>query len=239
MEIYDTVLVGAGFFACGYAKTHENTLIIEQSQMIDKTFYGTMRGFAHSEPELKTAEARAVFDDFKELGVVKDGSLYVNALDVALCNYIMPDIPDILLGSCCTDIQKNGDIYTVSFVNNGGRDSVKAKKVIVLSKPRGNFINVLAEYTEPLRGNADVIPAFHPNQYVLTFNFPDVDINHAKAMAYERLSELLPEGAKALHMATYMYSEPKEPFSDENGVMIIDEFYYSDPFTAYESGVLA
>ena len=42
---YETVILGSGYFSLGYASSHKDTLIIEETQLLDPHFFGTLSGF--------------------------------------------------------------------------------------------------------------------------------------------------------------------------------------------------
>lgn len=237
MRKYDTVIIGGGFFSCGYAAAHKNTLILEASQMLDKTYYGTLRGFESENLLPQTQNSISLCNCFNTLGVLKDNMLYVNALDVALCNFISDDIPDILLGTKCTEIKKEADLFLISYVNNEGRGLAYAEKVIVCTQPKGDFLNVLIEHTAPLPSIFQSRKAFFENQSVITLYLPNEEnVNSAKVTAYNYLARCLPENTMVLHMGTFTYSEPQAPYVDQIGVLHIDEFYFGSPIASYAKG---
>ncbi len=243
MDRCETVIIGSGYFACGYARAHAGTLILEASQMLDRAFYGTMRGFAYAEQEEKmpkTREARAFLAHCRGLGIVRDGALCVNAMDAALCDYLTPDIPALLLGTTCTEIVRRGELYQVSFVNNEGRGSVLAGRVIVTERQGEDHLNILVEHKTPLPISLSARPAFYEGQSIVTYSLREpCDINHAKLAAYNMLSRELPADARVLHMATYLHSAPCAPHVDADGVLRLDEYTFGDPFSAMEGGELA
>ena len=85
MKVYDTIIIGSGYFAWGYALTHENTLIVEETQVADRHFGGCLRGFECEAPVLSTEGARALWDHVCTLGLFRNGRLSVTGLEAALC----------------------------------------------------------------------------------------------------------------------------------------------------------
>ncbi len=240
MKQYETVIVGSGYFALGYAATHENTLILEETQMVDRHFGACLRGFDLPRELPRNGGAARLYAHFCELGLVRDGRLSVTGLEAAICDFLDGDYSHLLVGTACVAIDREDGGYVLSTCNNEGLGKLFAKRVIDTRVSGGKWLNVLIEETEGGRVDADNgSPAFFEGQRVLALHLPTApDINRAKAMAYPILERLLsPVGARILGMSYQMYDDTAEaPKVGQGGVIRVDENYYGDPFTAYAKG---
>lgn len=242
MKVYDTILIGSGYFAWGYALTHENTLIVEETQVADRHFGGCLRGFECKAPVLSTEGARALWDHVCALGLFRDGRLSVTGLEAALCEAFEKRFPEILLGTTCMEICREDGGYALSIHNCEGLGTLRARRVIDTRVTGGQWLNVLICAGEGGLPEGDALsPAFYEGQGVCSFFLPEAsDINHAKVLAYDRLRPLLTSvGAKAAQTSYRMYKDSAEaPYIDDLEILHVDETFFGDPFTAFEKGEL-
>lgn len=237
---YDTVILGSGYFAVGYAQNRKNTLIIEETQLLDPNFYGRLSGFDMT-PKRPTAKgAAALFDALEKEGVVRNGKLAVNELEAAFCRFVSCNMPNILFGTFCTRIDKKAGGYELEICNNEGMNKLFAKKVIDARLPFGNKLNLLlATDNGKLPELEGVAPAFYDDQCVMSLTFEEgVDINAAKSTALELVKNELGEAGARIVSTSYRLcgSDLFETHDDENAVTHVDERSFGDIFAAYEKG---
>ena len=239
---YETVILGSGYFALGYASTHENTLIIEETQLLDPHFFGALSGFECGEQGVCAEGASALREAFVKEGVCLGGRLSVNELEPALCRFAERKMPDILLGSLCSDIKIGGDGFLLEICNNEGISRVVARRVIDTRMGKGSRLNfLLAVNPENLPRIEGLSPAFYPDQAVASLDFDGLrDINEAKSRGLEILDGALREAGARIVCTSYRMENAKkrEPYTDENGIFYIDETNMGGIFAAYEKGEL-
>ena len=240
--IYETVILGSGYFSLGYASSHDKTLIIEETQLLDPHFFGTLSGFSMSVGDICAKGEKALLESFVDEGVIADGRVAVNELEPALCRFVECQMPDILLGSFCSDIRKTDNGYEVEICNNEGVSRVLANRVIDTRLPAGNKINLLlAVNAENLPKAEGLQPAFYSDQAVVSLEFDSpCDINEAKSRALNLLEDTLrASGARIVCTSYRMFGADKfAPYTDEKGVLHVDETNMGGIFAAYGKGEL-
>ena len=238
---YETVILGSGYFALGFAFSHKNTLIIEETQLLDPHFFGTLSGFGCEEQKVCAKGASALREAFEKEGVIGK-RLAVNELEPALCRFAERQMPNILLGSFCTDIKRSGDGFFVEICNNEGVSRVFAHHIIDTRMGKGSKINfLLAVNPKNLPCIEGLSPAFYPDQAVVSLDFDGIyDINEAKSKSLDLLEGALREaGAKIVCSSYRMFcAKVCEPYTDEMGILHIDETSMGGIFAAYEKGEL-
>lgn len=237
---FQTVILGSGYFSLGYASTHENTLIIEDTQLFDPHFCGTLSGFNMKTKRPASKGAVALYDAFVADEAVGDAGLAVNELEPALCRFALGNMPNVLLGSFCTDVKKTAEGYEVTFCNNNGISRVLARRVIDTRIAYGNKMNLLIAVKDGAEPRLSCVkPAFYADQRVIELEFDGApDVNEAKSQVLDMLEEKLAEvGARIVGMSYRMCGAPvSEPFVDGIGVLHVDERGFDDIFAAYEQG---
>lgn len=242
MKRVDTVIVGSGYYAFGYAMRHGNTLIVEETQLADRHFSGCLRGFSYHETALVGEGAKRLLSHMREHGIVSGEKICVPALEAGLCDFFLSRMPDILLGTTCVEISRETEGYLLLLCNNEGLSAVRAHRVIDTRVSGGDVLNVLVQgELNHIMQNVAVSDAFFDGQKVLSLHFEgETDINSAKVKAYPLLKQMLaPTGAQVLQMSYRMYkTEAIAPYEDEKGIFHVDENNYGDPFAAFEKGEL-
>ena len=240
--MYETVILGCGYFSLGYAYSHDDTLIIEETQLADPHYFGTLEGFGTTCVKPTSVGGAALFDAFGSDGVLANGKLAVNELEPALCRFVKGFEPEILLGSFCTDIKKTLRGYDITFCNNEGLGVVSAKRVIDTRQRGGNRMNLLLAVDESKRLNLEnVSNAFYDNQKVWSVELDGTnDINEAKSRIIELYGDSLREaGARIITTSYRMFGEKGvEPYTDETEILKVNEIVWNDPFEAFEKGEL-
>ena len=239
-KTYDTVILGSGYFSLGYAATHESTLIIEDTQLLDPNFYGTLSGFDMKCAKPSSKGANLLYDAFAGEGVLGEEKLAVNELESVLCRFVESRKPNILFGTFCIGVEKSEGAYKVSFCNNEGINSVFAKRVIDARVACGNSMCILVAVKDGQEPKLSAISnAFYDDQRLVKFDFEgNIDINDAKSRMLDLIeSELAAVGARIVCMSYRMCGAPiTEIYEDENAVLHVDERYFDGIFAAYEKG---
>ena len=237
---YETVIIGGGYFSAGYALSHKNTLIIEETQLLDPNFCGRLLGFDMICERPEGGDAAALFDAFFKEELIGDGRLSVNELEPAFCRFLEGRGLDFLLGTVCTDIEKTEGGYKLEICNNEGVSDIFAKKVIDTRVPLGNQMILLVELNDGAYPKLDgVRPAFDKNQCIIPVEFEGVtDHNEAKSLALKKCVDALAEvGARIILTSYRMCGAPiKEAYTDEEGILHVDERAFGDIFGAYAKG---
>lgn len=247
MRQYQTIILGSGYFSFGYAATHEDVLIVEATQLADPHCYGTLDGFAWNGKMPDAKGARGLYDALVGDGVVMDGRISVNELESAFCRFLAADMPEILLGTFCTHVDKTEGGYDLTLCNNEGLSHVFAKNVIDTRIGQGNRLGVLvylAAGKEPCISSVDgvtvaVEPAFYNDHRLITLTFKgEVDENRAKQRSLSVIEEgLRASGSKILQMSYRLFGAPiLSPWRDDRGVVHIDQRAFGNLFEIYEKG---
>ena len=238
MEQFDTVIVGSGYYAFGYAMTHENTLIVEETQMADRHYAACLRPFDVSRVEA-CGEAAALFESMKAQNIIRDGRVRLAGLEAGLCDFATRFSPRVLLDTVCTGIEKTGEGDRVALFNNEGASEILARRVIDTRVSGGDVLNVLVcgEIDNNIQG-ISVFDGFDTEEKILSLHLGERDINRAKSRACEALKVILtPVGGKILCMGYRMSrAESVAPHTDGQGIDHVDETFFGDPFTAFEKG---
>lgn len=237
---YDTVIIGSGYFSAGYALSHKNTLVIEETQLLDPNFCGRLLGFDMKCKRPTERDGGALFDAFEAEGIMGDGKLAVNELEPAFCRFLEGRGLELLLGTVCTEIDKNEGGYRIEICNNEGINEVFAKEVIDARVPFGSTLTLLLATKDGVYPSLDCVrPAFYPDQCVVSLELEGVsDLNEAKSLVLELCEEKLAEvGARIVLTSYRMGGAPiKEAYRDEKGILHIDERAFGDIFGAYAKG---
>ena len=239
MEQFDTVIIGSGYYAFGYAMTHKNTLIVEETQMADRHYAACLRPFDMNGVQVD-GEAADLIAHMKAQNIIRDGRVRLGGLEAGLCDFTARFFPRVLLGTVCTDIEKSEDGYRISLFNNEGASEISARHVVDTRVDGGDVLNVLVcgEIDNNIQG-IGAFDGFDDGEKILSLHLEGVkDINIAKSLAYKQLENLLtPTGAKILCMGYRMSrAESTAPYTDGLGVDHVDETFFGDPFTAFEKG---
>ena len=242
MTVYDTVIVGSGYYAFGYAMTHENTLIVEETQLADRHFSACLRGFSYEDSALVGAGANALVSYMRDAGILRGNRVCAPALGAGLCGFFSERMPNVLLGTTCMEIVSDEGGYRLTLCNNEGLSEICAHRVVDTRVGRGNVLNVLVLGDVNAEGaEVSVSEAFYDRQKILSLYLgEETDINRAKVKAYSILKQLLSStGAQILLMAYRMYNvDAAAPYEDGQGILHVDETFFGDPFTAFEKGEL-
>ena len=238
--MFDTVILGSGYFSLGFAMNHKNTLIIEDTQLLDPNFYGVLSGFDMKVEKPSAKGAVALYEAFVKEGIVGEHGLAANELEPALCRFVGNKMPGVLLGTFCVGVEKTPDGYEVSLCNNEGVSRIFAKNVIDTRVAYGNCIKFLIAVNDGKEpALSSLYPAFYGDQRVAEVRFDrNIDINDAKSKALDMIGGALSDvGARIVSTSYRMCGAPlTESYEDENAILHVDERSFGDIFAAYEKG---
>ena len=239
MEIYDTLLLGSGYYAVGYAEARGNCLIVEEGQVADTQFYLPMRGFSSGAMEPSTEAGRRLYDTVAGMGLIGRGGLCVNGLESALARHILTIGVRLRLKCRAVEQVAEGDLCRVVLSSNAGLCTVYARRVLdTRPRPERRFVTVLVQSDRPYAElapllhafpGAELSCAFYEGRYALTVPADGYDENSVKVMIWERFPRLL--GVKILYIApAFLASHCQGQPTDAA---------YDDPIQAYEAGYRA
>ena len=236
MKVYDTLIIGSGYFSAGYALSRGSSLICEEHQICDVGFYLPMRCFSYKRYEPKTEEGRALFGVFNEMSLFGEREQNLNGFEFAFAKYIANSPLDILLKCRVISAERREDgIYDVTIHTNEGLSHVFARNLLDTVNRSGN-----KKYTVLFVGSCDsaravelafpestVEPAFYEGRYALHIPSDGQDENGIKVDVYKKWTKLALD-AKLLYMAPVFYSDCAASRSSDE--------YYANPIEAFEAG---
>ncbi len=176
MHIYDTLIIGSGYTALGYAIKNGNTLICEERESADTHFYLSFSGFKRGRYIAKTPEGKELNSLYEKLGLFSENEQNASGFECGFCSFAERVGAEILLKSRVID-QKELDGYTeVSVVSNAGIEKMFAQRVIDM-RPKGkdaritllfsaNDISELSE-VEAIFPESEIESAFYEGRYAL------------------------------------------------------------------------
>jgi hypothetical protein len=240
MKIYDTLLIGSGYYAAGYADAQKNCLIVEEGQVADTQFYLPMRGFAAEGMKPMTKAGGRLFDLALEMGLFRDGGLCANALESLLARHMLAVGTPILLKCRAVRTCREGELTRVTLLTNAGLSDVYAKKILdTRPRPRHKAITVLLHSAEPIGAaasallaafpGAELAPAFYEGRTALTVPADGYDENTVTCMIHDRFPKI--SGVRILYIAPSLVALGCEGQQTDAA--------YSDPIAAYEAGLCA
>jgi hypothetical protein len=238
MKVYDTLIVGSGYFSFGYAAACPDSVICEEHQICDTSFYLPLRSFRYKHYSPKTEEGVKLLSTFDSFSLLKDNEQNTNGFEFALCKYISEKQFHILLKCRVICVEHRSDnIYDITVQTNEGLTHLFAKKVLnMTNKSSAKHFTVLfvCDDIEKVKdkllsaySDAQIEPAFYPGRYALHVSARDTDENRIKLEIYETWRSLDID-AKILYMAPVFYGEASaDKLCDGN---------YENPIEAFEAG---
>jgi hypothetical protein len=238
MNVYNTLIIGSSYSSIGYAAACPNTVICEEHQICDTSFYLPMRSFRYKYYSPKTEEGAQLLSIFNSLSVFRDNEQNTNGFEFALCKYISNNPVELLLKCRVININHLPDnIYDVTIQTNEGLTHLLAKKILDMtnrSSKKHFTVLFLCDCIEEVRdkllssfNGAQIESAFHPGRYALHVSVHDTDENRIKVEIYEKWCSL-GINAKILYMAPVFYGEAcTDKLCDSN---------YENPIEAFEAG---
>lgn len=239
MNVYDTLIIGCGYAAVGYAAANGNTVICEEHQLCDTGFYLPLRTFAYSPYSPKTAEGERLLEIFQELELFQNGQQNANGFEFALCKYITERPLNVLLKCRVVDTQKREDgIFDITIHTNEGLTHLFARKIFrAAARPSTqNMLTVLFTATDidgakkallSAFDGGSVESAFYEGRYALHLPVQGLDENAVKLAIYQKWQSLQTD-AKILYIAPVFYGKDETlPLCDMN---------FANPIEAFEQG---
>ena len=236
--IYDTLLIGCGFLATGYATQKKNTCIVEEHQMCDSAFTLTLPSFQYTPYAPKTAEGECLFAIFRSLSLFSEGQQNTSAFECALSKYLIEkEIRPILKCRVIEITEREDGIFKVLVQTNGGLDTILAKKVLhTTSRVKKKHMTVLfvsEDYPSAKSTLLSLFPdsytesAFYDGRYALHIPIAnEYDENTAKVYIYKKWNEATVP-AKILYIAPLFCGVvSEEAFSDLRFTNSIEAFEY-------------
>lgn len=240
MKVYDTLIIGSGYFSVGYAESCPNTVICEEHQICDTGFYLPLCSFRHKHYKPITEEGIALLRTFESLALFRGDEQNTNGFEFALCKYIAQKPLELLL-KCrviCA-MQREDGIYDVTVHTNEGLTHLFAKKILdTTNRAKKLYFTVLfvCEDVESVRAKllsayhgAQIESAFYPGRYALHVPVHNCDENRIKLEIYQKWCTLDTD-AKILYMAPVFYGDPCEN--------LLCDACYENPIEAFEAGYL-
>ena len=235
-HIYDTLIIGCGYFSVGYALSKGNCIICEENQICDTRFYLPLKSFQYNPYSPKTAKGARLLDIFRQLSLFEGEMQNTNGFECGFCKYIAETGANILLKCRVVEIAVENGIYNVKIQTNEGLSHLYAKNIInTISEcidkeftalfTTEDIGSVSAELKDAFPG-AIVEPAFYRKRYALHIPAGEYDENTVKLAVYNAWNEKNIK-AKIIYMAPAFSTSSKNPFSDD---------FYDNPIKAFEAG---
>jgi hypothetical protein len=240
MKIYDTLIVGSGYGAVGYALARENTVICEEHQVCDTSFYLPMRTFCYKPYTPKTKAGADLLDVFNSFSLFKNGVQNTNGFEYAFCKFIYEKDLTILLKCRVIRVcQKPDGIYDVTVQTNEGLTHLFAKQVLDATDCTTpthytvlfvcNSIDTVRQSLSSCFEGAQIEPTAYENRYALHFVCADTDENRIKLEVYHKWHPFA-DNAKILYMAPVFFGE--------GGTGALCDGRFENPIEAFEAGYL-
>lgn len=240
MQLYDTLILGAGYSSVGFAMARKNCVICEENQICDTHFYLPLKSFRYHPYTPQTAEGKRLRDIFSELSLFGTDMQNTNGFECGFCRYLTESAtpPEVLLKCRAVKTERRDDrLYDVTVQTNEGLLHLFAKHLL---DTRGNtdqkFFTILF-VTEDIGKTAEVLraafpgsdweKAFYPGRYALHIPADGWDENGIKSEVYRRWCALMPP-ARILYMAPTFAQECA-------GGELCDDLY-RNPVEAFEAG---
>ena len=238
MKIYDTLIIGSGYFSVGYAAANPSTVICEEHQICDTGFYLPMRSFRHKPYSPKTEEGARLSDGFQALSLFRESEQNTNGFEFALCQYIAEQKPDLLLKCRVIHVLRRQDaVYDVTVHTNQGLKHLFAKNIWdTTDHSNEKYYTVLFVCKDIQKvkdtlltafDGAQIEAAFYEGRYALHMAVRNTDENRIKLDIYETWRSLDTD-AKILYMAPVFYGAPS---TNE-----MCDSHYENPIEAFEAG---
>ena len=238
MNVYDTLIIGSGYSSIGYAAAIPNTVICEEHQICDTSFYLPLRSFRYKQYCPKTEEGAQMLDIFQSLSLFRDNEQNTNKFEIAICKYISEKQINILLKCRVIHIDHSSDdLYDVTVQTNEGLTHLFAKKIIDITNKSSEKRYTILFICDDIEKTSDKLlsaysgaqieSAFYPGRYAIHIPVHNTDENRIKLEIYEKWRSFGID-AKILYMAPVFYGAAR---TDK----LCDD-HYENPIEAFEAG---
>lgn len=240
MKIYDTLILGSGYFSAGYAAACPNTVICEEKQICDTAFYLPLRSFRYRHYEPRTEEGKRLRRAFDSLSIFGEAEQNTNGFEFAFCRYLAEKKPPLLLK--CRVIkrkQREDGIFDVTVQTNEGLSHLLSKRILDTANTSGERYFTVLFVCDDIKiekvkdkllaafENAEIEPAFYEGRWALHMAARDTDENRIKVEVYEKW-RTLDTDAKILYMAPVFYTRPCDGGPGDA--------HFENPIEAFEAG---
>ncbi len=239
MKICDTLLVGSGYYATGFAEARGGCLIAEEGQVADTSFYLPMRGLEAGEMHAVTAGGERLLACIRTMGLMGRRGLCVNGLESALARHILDIGAPLLLKCRAVRRRTEGGLTVVTLATNEGLCEVSARQVIdTRPHPTALFQNILVCGADTPEAEAALLaafpgarlaPAFYEGRRLLSLPADGHDEGSIKLLIHERFPRVA--GLRLLYIAPAFFAVPEG--------QTMTAAAYPDPVAAYDAGFLA
>ena len=240
MKRFKNLIIGSSFFSIGFALEEKNTLIIEEGEILDTSFYLPLRGFDKYGYIPVTESGKELEQVLTDRGIISGGLQNVSAFEIGLSRFAEMKQVKVYLGCRIAEKKANGEGYSITLVHNGGLEEIIAENVIDTRKS-GDGEARLAVIFDSENGEldkrmidqvfqgSDPKEAFYRGRYVLYESVTSDNVNLAKCEIYERWKAL--SGYRILYIAPTFYTKSNDPnpLSDEG---------FDNPIEAFEHGIM-
>ena len=241
MRIYDSLIIGSGYTALGYALATPGTVIVEERQICDTGFYLPLVGYSHGGIMPKTEYGRQLYEYYASLGLIDSHMQNLNGFESAFCAFALEKKQEILLKTRVISINEREDsISDIRLITPSGIIHILAKRVIDMrsvGKPAGLtllFSSSDAERDLPAvaRANpgAEIEQAFFADRYALRLPVRS-DYLSTKAMAYKAWE-------KVECAARLIYTAPVFSTTPIASSEVPTDNCFKNPIDALDAGVL-
>ncbi|MBQ9132732.1 MAG: hypothetical protein IJX62_09750 [Clostridia bacterium] len=238
MDVYKTLIIGSSYVSIGYAAACPGTIICEEHQICDTSFYLPLRSFLYKPYSPKTEDGTQLLNTFNSLSLFRHNEQNTNGFEFALCKYVLEKRLKLLLKCRVIRIEYHSDdIYDVTVQTHEGLTHIFAKEVLDMtneSSEKHFTVLFVCDDIENAKGKllsaysgAQIGSAFYPGRYALHISVRDTDENRIKLAFYQKWLSLGIK-AKILYMAPVFYGEAStDKICDDN---------YANPIEAFEAG---
>jgi hypothetical protein len=238
MEIYDTLIIGSGYTSAGYSASHPKTIICEEREALDTSFYLPLSGFRYYPYAPKSNEGKRLFEVFCSLSLFDGYVQNTNGFESAFCTYLTErELPVLLKCRVVSKKMLDGGIIDATVQTNEGLTHLFTKKIIDARCKVGDKTLTVLFVADDIEGarreilrefeGATVEPAFYDGRCALRIPIFDMDENTVKPFIYKKW-QTLTSGAKILFIApAFSLLGDGNPMADES---------YNNPIVAFEAG---
>ncbi len=252
---YATVLIGASYYALGYASAHADCLILGQTQTVGDEFHACLR------PVEASSAGRAEMDTalgtlLREYGAWTDAGFDVLKAQPVAHEYaarLIAKGQDILLDTRVLSVAKTPDGFAVEYFCNEGACRVEADSVLDTTTHRataprkarctGKTLNAFTVCNEPgfdaaLRAvcpDCRILAGFGENERLLAFPAAaDEEISSAYRRVVDLWKQAFPRGEEKILFMAQAFDAVYEPCGQSAAAWLGTRFAH--PATAFLKG---
>lgn len=252
----DTVLLGASFYAIGYAASHAESLIVEETEILGNDYEGHFR--------VPICESNATFDQIssnfrsflQKKGVISDsGHVDILSLATVICAYVKEKHLPILLDSFLVSAEKQKIGYRLSIFTNGGIYNILTKNLIDTTALRisqrdnlvvkSKYLSVLCfrpseDFTIRLREvcpGCDFFQGFFPEEWFIRFSFDcSASLPMARDAVYNWWRQAFPHGESLIDCMSFDFDVKAVSGSRPDFCCWVPPYRHSSPLGAFADG---